>query len=62
MTRIGELYFGIRPPKRNQAMGGILGNLLQSLMEDDDDSGDVDDTQDPPPPARLNHQVDDDLD
>lgn len=58
MSRIGELYFGIRPLKRNQAMGGILGNLLQSLMEDDDDAVD---TQVPPPPTRIN-QVDDDLD
>lgn len=58
MTRIGELYFGIRPLKRNQAMGGILGNLLQSLMEDDDDAVD---TQVSPPPTRIN-QVDDDLD
>lgn len=60
MTRIGELYFGIHPPKRNQAMGGILGNLLQSMMEDDDD--DADDTQVPPPPPTRLNQADDDLD
>ena len=69
LTRIGELYFGIKPPNRNQAMGGILGNLLQSLMDDDDDDeyevgaqAHRPPTQVKSPPATRMNQVDDDLD
>lgn len=46
-------------------MGGILGNLLQSLMDDDDDDeSEVGDrpTQVKSPPATRMNQVDDDLD
>lgn len=36
IQRIGEIYFGLAPP-REQAPGGFLGNLLQSLLDDDDE-------------------------
>lgn len=29
------MYFGLKPPNRNQGMPGFLGNLLHSLMDDD---------------------------
>lgn len=37
LTRIGELYFGIRPPQTNRGFGDILSNLFQSFAEDNDE-------------------------
>jgi hypothetical protein len=37
LTRIGEIYFGVQPPTRPRGMGGLFGNLIQSLFDDGDD-------------------------
>jgi hypothetical protein len=31
LDRIGQLFFGV-PPKQTSSYGGLLGNLLSSLM------------------------------
>lgn len=65
LTKIGELHFGVKPPARRSGMGGIFGNLLQSLMEDNDDSddGSMPPTTHSQPPVLVNRRtVEDDLD
>lgn len=37
LDRIGQLFFGI-PPKQTSSYGGILGNILNSLMGSEDDT------------------------
>uniref|UniRef100_A0A803XZ19 Guided entry of tail-anchored proteins factor 4 n=1 Tax=Meleagris gallopavo TaxID=9103 RepID=A0A803XZ19_MELGA len=41
LDRIGQLFFGV-PPKQTSSYGGLLGNLLNSLMG----TGEDDDTED----------------
>nr|XP_013223143.2 Golgi to ER traffic protein 4 homolog isoform X3 [Columba livia] len=45
LDRIGQLFFGV-PPKQTSSYGGLLGNLLNSLMgtgeDDDTDEGQED--------------------
>lgn len=40
LIRIGDLYFGIKPPQTNRGLGGFLSNFLQSFAEDNDEEMD----------------------
>lgn len=37
LDKIGQIFFGVPPPK-SQSQGGFLGNLINSLLGDDGDS------------------------
>lgn len=37
LIRIGELYFGIKPPQNRSGFGGFINNFLQSFMEEGDE-------------------------
>ncbi|KAI1301874.1 Golgi to ER traffic protein 4 -like protein [Halotydeus destructor] len=61
--RIGQLYFGLKPPPKNTGLGGIFGNLLQSLMDDNEDAEEVTATPvKPVPTISRTVEVDNDLD
>nr|XP_017511861.1 Golgi to ER traffic protein 4 homolog isoform X2 [Manis javanica] len=50
LDRIGQLFFGV-PPKQTSSYGGLLGNLLSSLMGSSEQEGD--DSQDDSSPIEL---------
>ncbi|XP_028669848.1 Golgi to ER traffic protein 4 homolog [Erpetoichthys calabaricus] len=51
LDRIGQLFFGV-PPKQPSSYGGLLGNLLNSLMGSGDEE-EADDRQDDSSPIEL---------
>ncbi|KAM6407419.1 Golgi to ER traffic protein 4 homolog [Rhynochetos jubatus] len=51
LDRIGQLFFGV-PPKQTSSYGGLLGNLLNSLMGTGEDD-DTDDGQEDSSPIEL---------
>lgn len=50
LDRIGQLFFGVTP-KQTSAYGGLLGNLLSSLMGSSEQEGE--DSQDDGSPIEL---------
>nr|XP_006078767.1 Golgi to ER traffic protein 4 homolog isoform X1 [Bubalus bubalis] len=50
LDRIGQLFFGV-PPKQTSSYGGLLGNLLSSLMGSSEQEGE--DSQDDSSPIEL---------
>ncbi|KAM5153097.1 Golgi to ER traffic protein 4 homolog [Mantella aurantiaca] len=52
LDRIGQLFFGV-PPKQSSSYGGLLGNLLNSLMGAGEDDDEVEDGQDDSSPIEL---------
>ncbi|XP_075686413.1 Golgi to ER traffic protein 4 homolog [Rhinoderma darwinii] len=52
LDRIGQIFFGV-PPKQSSSYGGLLGNLLNSLMGAGDEDEDVEDGQDDSSPIEL---------
>ncbi|XP_059011009.1 Golgi to ER traffic protein 4 homolog isoform X2 [Mustela nigripes] len=50
LDRIGQLFFGV-PPKQTSSYGGLLGNLLSSLMGASEQEGE--DSQDDSSPIEL---------
>lgn len=63
LTRIGEIYFGIRPPPTNRGFGGLLSNFLQSFAEDNDEEmGDDEPTSVPSQSSVSQPVVGEDLD
>uniref|UniRef100_A0A8D0UFF8 Guided entry of tail-anchored proteins factor 4 n=1 Tax=Sus scrofa TaxID=9823 RepID=A0A8D0UFF8_PIG len=50
LDRIGQLFFGV-PPKQTASYGGLLGNLLSSLMGSSEQEGE--DSQDDSSPIEL---------
>lgn len=47
LARIGEIYFGIRPPSTNRGFKGFLSNFLQSFAKDTDEEMGEEDTEAP---------------
>ncbi|XP_061912131.1 Golgi to ER traffic protein 4 homolog isoform X1 [Entelurus aequoreus] len=52
LDRIGQLFFGV-PPKQSPSYGGLLGNLLNSLMGAGEDDDGVEEAQEDSSPIEL---------
>uniref|UniRef100_A0AAQ5XR37 Golgi to ER traffic protein 4 homolog n=1 Tax=Amphiprion ocellaris TaxID=80972 RepID=A0AAQ5XR37_AMPOC len=52
LDRIGQLFFGV-PPKQSPSYGGLLGNLLNSLMGSGEDDDGAEEAQEDSSPIEL---------